>query len=266
MGTCKHLVMEIVDQRAAIFHAPSSTTKRAFWTLLYTDSKMDYVEKGKWMLEALDNTHNEQIKTDLLYMSICCGKLALENASMTKHASIDSLKKLIAMEPQFEHILAAAADSGRMSSSSSCGESFYKIDVPDDRVEVALFANKFDRRSSEYINVRDRALPSHKSNIVSRKDLLSFEKEYREQFRALYQMLGTLSPPQKHEADKLTEIKKEEEDIEAISTSVLRSRQQQLEIIIDVLVTRLEQERKEKAYLLQKLVDCNHNDVSNEGK
>ena len=225
---------------------------------------MDYVEKGKWMLEALENTHNEQLKIDLIQMSVCCGKLAL-SASKTKQAAVDALKGLITMEPKFEH-LCAAANSRRISSPSLCGESYYKIDVPGDRVEASIpFVNdrshrRYSTQYTSYINVKEGALPSQKSSAVSQKDLLSFEKKYKEQFQALHKLLGTLSPPQEREVDKIPEIEKEDGDPNAISArhvEVLRNRQQQLETIIDVLVTRLEQERKEKFSLLQKLIDYN---------
>jgi hypothetical protein len=230
---------------------------------------MDYIEKGKWMLEALENTHDEQLKIDLLYMSICCGKLALTTSSKTKQAVADSLKDLLTLEPQFEQlILAAAADSGRISSPSLCGESYYKIEnVPDGRVEAsAPFVNNLSHRrystqyASGHINVKEGALPSQKSSAVRHKDLLSFERTFREHFRALKLMLGSLSPPPKQEVEKIQEIEKEDGDTSATSArhiDVLKNRQQQLETIIDVLVTRLEQERKEKVYLLQKLVGCN---------
>ena len=90
--------------------------------------------------------------------------------------------------------------------------------------------------------------------------MISFEKKFSEQFQALYQMLESLYQPQKVKTEQIQEIDTEDEDSNGTSAyriNVLKNRQLQLETIIDVLVTRLEQKRKENLHLLQMLLDCN---------
>jgi len=226
---------------------------------------MDLIQRGKWALEALENTQDEKMKIDLLLMSICCGKLALSNNFSKRQNAVNSIGDLIALEPQFERFVAAAG-SHRISSPSLCGESFYKIDPsPSDRVggTIAPYAGNLSRRrcNTQYISEKadcSKSLQSSKSSAggVSQQDLATFEMKFREKFTFLHQLLVTLSPPPKHEVSEKRDYEKEGEHASTTSArqaDALRLRQQQLEDIIDVLVARLDKETKENVFLMQKL-------------
>jgi len=203
---------------------------------------MDLFQRGKWALEALENTQDEKLKIDLLKLSLCCGKLALSNNTSKVQDAVDSIERLIALESHFERIVATAGSS--RISSPSLGESFYKIDpAPSPLLKPSV----------SFANDRSRRIIIHEKNAikesppVTQQDLLSFEKKFRDKFVVLQKVLRTLRSSPDEVIEK-NDIAPSSRDIE-----ILRNRQQQLEDIVDELVARLDKEIKEKMCLLQKL-------------